>query len=111
MWRRALYIAEDPESSANYRTIGVLFTLRPDARTIPYSYDLWRTALREVGARHPGLLEACGDYFKGELTYGFNNILFFIAEDSLIDVVEYYERSWFQLISPRSIVRTSFLRR
>jgi hypothetical protein len=110
-WRRVHYLAEDPSSSRYLGGYQTKLYLNPKARTITWDDKTWLTALQEVNKRHPGLDQACGidlpisvpDTYE---TVHFNQILFMIAEDSAIDVVDFNARKWFQLIGPNSIIKT-----
>jgi hypothetical protein len=109
LWRRVHYLAEDPSTSAFEGNLKTVFHLNPQARTIQWNDNIWTKAMEEVNARHPGLDSACGISLNVPVndSYGavnFNELLFLIAEDSEIDVIDYNQQEhWFQLVGPRSI--------
>lgn len=120
LWGSVHYLAEDPESSSNYGSTQVRFKIDPRARVLEWNESWWDSAIQEINARHPGFSAACmkkssenpsAGPEQGSLRYQFIAIQYFpinflIAEDSLIDLIDYFYHQWFQLVSPRSIVLT-----
>jgi hypothetical protein len=111
-WDRIYYIAEDPVSSEYAGTLRIRFTLDPKAHTVTWDDRMWVKAIDELDRRYPGFKSACGDDLPltHKDTYGtvrYNNILFVMAEDSGIDLLDYNSKRWFMLVSPKSIRETN----
>lgn len=106
-WRRVFYVAEDPVTSASYGNYEIEFKLDMSARTLMYKTDVWTAALNEIGARYPDIASNCKlDLHDVGTDYGTvesNDILFVIAEDSGVSVINYGAADhWYQVIAPQA---------
>jgi hypothetical protein len=112
----ALYVAEDPESSRLYGPHQIRFVFAPDSLVLDVTKgvapdDFWRDVMNELEGRFPGLGVSCSvmhPFFSG---LNMPIITMLIAEDSGIDIVDYYQMEskhgqWFQIIRGDKIERT-----
>lgn len=113
LWRRVFYIAEDPESSKFLGDKLIKFYLNPKCRSIGWDKRNWLDSLQELELKYKGFQNACGKGFTRKVsdthrTVDYNEILFIIAEDSGVDIIDFQTKEWFQVLTPYCFEKTSF---
>ncbi len=108
-WGRVFYIAEDINSIRHWAPYGIEFRMSLKARVLDWNEPLFNRALEELGARHPQLAALCGTKVDTQMvdhhaTVTFHTLLYPMAEDSGIDLIDHQKGVWFQLVSPRALI-------
>jgi hypothetical protein len=110
-WHSVWYVAEDTKSSSYYGNKMVTLTFLPDAKVLSFLAAQWDDAIAEINQQYPDVGTSChlpSLQAPGITLYDkYKNYPFFvIAEDSGIDLIDYYgvgidkPHRWFQVVSP-----------
>ena len=115
-WSRIFYMSEDPDTIRNFAPFCVEFKMNMEARVVELESKLFSSAIREVGDRHPEVLDKCGSEMdqSGRDTYStvyWNSLNFLMAEDSGLDAIDYQFHHWFQILNPDMILSSRALGR
>ena len=110
LWLDALYMAEDPTSSSSYGPNMIEIDFDPKKTKIVDETDsAWNDAVDELESKYPGFKDSCLNNFSEYERFGFE---FFIADDSGIDMIDYYvpaapaQHAWFQVLSLKNATET-----
>jgi hypothetical protein len=114
-WHSVWYVAEDTKSSSYYGDKKVTVSFLPDAKVVSFLTPEWDGAIAEINQKYPDVGTSCNIpsvHAPGITLYDkYKNYPFFvIAEDSGIDLIDYYgvgvnkPHRWFQVVSPAHLL-------